>query len=134
MRKVDGYKNDISSQLQSIIEDRERRLVNKYIAHDTDGGSLNHYWIVKKMMGSLMEEILGTWNNSKLEISEATSKLLDLDMVIMDRDMMATWKKLAVGVESLVDGSSSNVSIALEMNVDPIPMIPAVSIVPVTIS
>ena len=45
------------------------------------------------MMGSLMEEMLRRWNNSKLAISEATSKMLGLDMVIMDRDMMGMYKK-----------------------------------------
>ena len=68
MTKVDGYNNDISSQIQSIIDNWERRLVNKNLAHDINGGSLNHYWIVKNMMGSLMAEILGRWNNTKLEI------------------------------------------------------------------
>ena len=67
--KVDGYNNDISPQVKSIIDDWERRLVNENIASDIDGISPNHYWIVKNMMGLLMEEMLGKWNNSKLEIS-----------------------------------------------------------------
>ena len=69
MTKVDGYNNDISPQVKSIIDDWERRLVNEYIARDIDGVSSNHYWIVKNMMGLLMEEMPGKWNNSKLEIS-----------------------------------------------------------------
>ena len=101
-------------------------MVSKNLARDIDGGSLNHYWIVKNMMGSLMEEMLGRWNNSKLAILEGRSKMLDLDMVIMDRDMMAMWKKLAVGVDSLGDVGSSNVFMAPEMNVDPALTIPAV--------
>ena len=104
-------------------------MVNKNIAHDIDGVSPNHYWIVKNMMGLLMEEMLGKWDNSKLEISEATSKILELDMLIMERDMMDMWKKLDVGVDSLGDGGSENVSMAPEMNVGPTPMI-----LPVTIS
>ena len=62
-------------------------MVNKNLARDIDGVSLNQYWIVKNMMGSLMEEILGKWNNSKLEISEAMSKMMDLDMVITGREI-----------------------------------------------
>ena len=110
--KVDGYNNDISSQLQPIIYDWERRLVNKNLARDADGVSPNQYWIVKNMMGSLMEEMLEKWNNSKLAISKATSKMLDLDMVIMERDMMDMWRKLAVGVDSLGDVGSGNLSMA----------------------
>ena len=71
MTKVDGYNNDISSQVQPIIDDWERRLVNKNLARDVDGVTPNLYWIVKNMMGSLMEEMLEKWNNSKLAISEA---------------------------------------------------------------
>ena len=55
-------------------------------------------------------------------------------MLIMEKDMMDMWKKLAVGGDSLGDGGSENVSMAPEMNVDPTPMILVVSIVPVTIS
>ena len=55
-------------------------------------------------------------------------------MLIMERDIMDMRKKLALGVDSLADGDSENVSMALEMNVDLDPMILVVSIVPVTIS
>ena len=43
MTKVDGYNNDISLQVRSIIYDWERRLVNENIARDIDGVSPNHY-------------------------------------------------------------------------------------------
>ena len=43
MTKVDGYNNDISPQVQSIIDDWERRMVNKNLARDVDGVSPNHY-------------------------------------------------------------------------------------------
>ena len=85
------------------------------------------------MMGSLMEEMLGRWNNSKLKISEATSKKMDLYMVIIERDIMGMWKKLVVGVDSLGDVGSGNLSMALEMNIDHAPTIHVVSIVRVTI-
>ena len=55
-------------------------------------------------------------------------------MLIMERDIMDMWKKLVVGVESLADGDSENVSMALEMNVDPAPMILVVSTIPITIT
>ena len=97
MTKVDGFNNDISPQFKSIIDDWERRLVNENIARDIDGVSPNHYWIVKNMMVLLMEEMLEKWNNSKLAISEGASKMLELDMLIMERDMMDMWKKLGCG-------------------------------------
>ena len=83
MKKVDGYNNEISLQVQSIIEDWETRLGKENLARDTDGGIPNHYWIVKNMMGTLMEEMLARWNHTKLAISHATTKMVELDMVIM---------------------------------------------------
>ena len=65
------------------------------------------------MMGLLMEEIIGKWDNSKLAISEAMSKMLELDMLIMERYMMDMWKKSTVGVDSLRDEDRENVSMAL---------------------
>ena len=87
-------------------------MVNEYIARDIDGVIPNHYWIVKNMMGLLMEEMIGKWNNSKLEISHATTEMMELDMLIMERDIMDMWKKLVVGVDSLGDRGSKNVSMA----------------------
>ena len=112
MMKVDGDNIDISPQVKSIIDDWERRMVNENIAHDIDGVRPNHYWITKNMMGLLMEEMLGKWNDTKLAISEAMSKMMELDMLIMERDMMDMWQKLAVVVDSLGDGGSENVSMA----------------------
>ena len=42
-----------------------------------------------------MEEMLARWNNTKLAISQATSKMVELDMVITQRNVMVIWKKLA---------------------------------------
>ena len=134
MKKVDSYNNESYPQVQSIIDDWETRLVNENLTRDIDGGSLNHYWIVKNMMGTLMEEMLGRWNHTKLEISQATTKMVELDMVITHRNVMAIWKKLAMGVDSLGDGGSGNASMDPEMNVDPNPTIPTVSTMPVRIS
>ena len=55
-------------------------------------------------------------------------------MLIMERDIMDMWKKLAVGIDTLGDGGNKNVSMAPEMNVDPAPTILTVSTVLVTIS
>ena len=93
MKKVDGYNNEISTQVQSIIDEWEIRLVKDNLAHDIDGGSPNHYWIIKNMMGMLIEEMLARWNHNKLEISQDMSKMVELDMVITQRNVMAIWKK-----------------------------------------
>ena len=51
MTNIDGYNNEISPRVQSIIDEWEIRLVKDNLARDTDGGSPNHYWIIKKYDG-----------------------------------------------------------------------------------
>ena len=72
------------------------------------------------MMGTLMEEILAKWNNTKLAISQATSKMVELDMVITQRNVMVIWKRLAEGFDPSGDGGRGSVSMApsASMNVD----------------
>ena len=85
------------------------------------------------MMGTLMQEILARWNHTKLAISPATSKMVELDMVITQRNVMVIWKKISQGFDSLGDGGSGNVSMApsTSMNVDS--TMPCASTVPVGI-
>ena len=90
---IDGYNNEISTQVQSIIDEWEIRLVKENLTCDIDGGIPNHYWIIKNMMGMLMEEILARWNHTKLVISQDMSKMVELDMVITQ--VMVIWKKIA---------------------------------------
>ena len=80
-----------------------------------------------------MEEMLARWNHTKLAISQATTKMVELDMVITQRNVMGIWKKLAQGFDSLADGGSSSVSMApfASMNVEP--TVPTASIVRVHI-
>ena len=138
MTKVDGYNNDISPQVHSIIDDWETRLVNENLTHDIDGGSPNHYWIVKNMMGTLMEEMLVRWNDTKLKFSQATTKMVELYIVITQRNVMGIWKKLVEGVDSLGDRGSGFLSMdrSSSMNVDPtmtatstilVPILPTIS-------
>ena len=102
------------------MDEWEIRLVKDNIARDTDGGSPNHYWIIKNMMDTLMEEMLARWNHTKLAISQATSKMVELNMVITQRNVMVIWKRLAEGFDPLGDGGSGSVSMdpSASINVD----------------
>ena len=61
--------------------------------------------------------------------------MVELDMVITHRNVIAIWQKIALGVDSLGDGGSSSVSMAPSgsINVDTTPTIPAASRVPILI-
>ena len=85
------------------------------------------------MMGTLMQEILARWNHTKLAISPATSKMVELDMVITQRNVMVIWKKLAQGFDSLGDGGSESVSMAPSASMNVEPTMPCASTMPVGI-
>ena len=50
----DGYASGVSMSVRNLIDEWEARLINENLARDIGGGHLNHYWITKNMMGSLM--------------------------------------------------------------------------------
>ena len=53
MMVEEGYEVGIS-----MPDDWEARLVNGWLATGRGGGKINHYWILKNMMGVLMEDKL----------------------------------------------------------------------------
>lgn len=73
----------------NLIDKWEARLINENLATGIGGGRLNHYWIVKDMMGSLMEEMVGTWNYTRSSVLQAKTKLLELDNLLNRRDATA---------------------------------------------
>ena len=47
-----------------LIDDWEGLLVNEQLATGRGGGKINHYWLIKNMMGVLMEDMLGSWSST----------------------------------------------------------------------
>ena len=101
--RVDAYPNEFSPWVLNLIDDWETMLVNDNLAL----GSPNHYWIRKNMMGSVVEEMIDTWNHTRSSVLQAKSKILELDTVITHRDVMTARKKLAMGLGSMGDGSAT---------------------------
>ena len=53
------------------------------------------------MMGSLIEEMVGTCNDTRNSVLQDKTKLLELDTMFNRRDMMTTWKQLSMGLCTL---------------------------------
>ena len=53
--------------------------VNEYLATDRGGEKINHYSVIKKMMDTLMEDMLGNWSSAHSTMLSAKAKLIDLD-------------------------------------------------------
>ena len=61
----DGYDIGVSMTVRTLIDEWESKLINENLARGIGGRRLNHYWIIKNMMGSLMEEMVGAWNYTR---------------------------------------------------------------------
>ena len=88
----DGYASGVSMSVRNLIDEWEARLINKNMARGIGGGRLNHYRIIKNMMGSLMDEMVRTWNYNRSSVLQAKTKLLELDTFLNRRDATTTWK------------------------------------------
>ena len=47
-----------------MIDEWESRVVSEHLASGRNGGKTNHYWMVKNMMGMLMEDLTNKWNEA----------------------------------------------------------------------
>ena len=54
----EGYEAEISMRVRVFIDDWKARLVNEHLATGRGGRKINHYWLIKNMMGTLMEDML----------------------------------------------------------------------------
>ena len=43
------------------------------------GGKINHYWLIKNVMGMLMEDMMRNWILSWITVRVARDKMIELD-------------------------------------------------------
>ena len=98
LRQDDGNDTGISIPMRTLIDEWEARLVTEHLARGIGGRHLNHYWIVKNMMGSHMEEMVSTWNYTRSSVIQAKTRLIELDTQLNKRDATSKWKRLALGL------------------------------------
>ena len=118
MMQEDGYSSGVSMLVGNLIDEWESRMINENLARGIGGRRLNHYWIIKNMMGFIMEEMVGTWNYSRSSVLEAKTKLIELDTKLNRWDATLAWNRLALGLCTLGEGGSGNVTRAPMILVD----------------
>ena len=77
-------------------------------------------------MGSLMDEMVGTWNHTLSLVLQEKTKILELDNVLTHRDVMTAWKKLALGLGMAGEAGIGNISAVStgSMNMGSVPTTP----------
>ena len=75
----EGYNTGVSMIVRVLINEWETCLVTKHLARGRGGGHINHYYLIKNMMGTLMEEMASNWNYIHSLVFSAETKLIELD-------------------------------------------------------
>ena len=113
-----GYASGVSMPVKNLIDEWVARLINENLFRGIGGGRLNNYWIIKNMMGSLMEEMVGTWNYTRSSVLQEKTKLIEHDTQLNRQDATAAWKRLALGLCTLGEGGICSVSVVPTVSMD----------------
>ena len=76
----DEHVHYVSMLVRFLIDDWEDSIVAQQLALACAAEKINHYWVVKNMMGLLMEDIQSKWRSSKetiLDISLSMEHIVD---------------------------------------------------------
>lgn len=71
-------------------------MVTEQLASGRDGGQVNNYWLVKNMMGILMDDMLKNWNSAKDTILATRAALIELDEKLGGLEASFAWKYYAM--------------------------------------
>ena len=91
----EGYEAGISIPIRVLIDDWEGHLVNERPDTGRGRGKINHYWLIKNMMGVLMEDMLGSWSSARNTVLSVKAKMTDMDNQHSILDATFAWKCLA---------------------------------------
>ena len=116
----EGYDTDVSMPMRVLIDEWEAHLVTENLARGRGGDQINHYWIIKNMMGTLMEEMISKWNYTRNSVLSSKTKLIELDAQLNRLDTNSTWKCLAIGLctRGNDEGGIDSVMWGLSMSLD----------------
>ena len=93
----EGYDSSVSMLFRYFIDEWDSFLVTEHLAMGRGGDKINHDWIIKNMMGTLMEEMIRNWNSTLIIAISSKTKLANLDSQLTRLDTTLTWKHLAIG-------------------------------------
>ena len=48
-----------------MIDEWESKAVSDHVASRRSNEKINHYWMIKNMLGLLMEDMISKWNGAK---------------------------------------------------------------------
>ena len=62
MMMEEFYDISVSMPMRILIDEWEALLVTEHLVRGRGGIQINHYRLIKNMMGTLMEEMVSNWN------------------------------------------------------------------------
>ena len=93
----EGYEAGISIPIRVLIDDWEGHLVNERPDTGRGRGKINHYWLIKNMMGVLMEDMLRRWSSTRNIFLPVKANMTYMDNHLSILDATFAWKCLYNG-------------------------------------
>ena len=91
LRPKEGYNYiGVSIPVRTLIDEWEAHLVIEHLARGIGGRHINHYWLIKNMMGSLMEEMVNNWNYTRSSVLSVKTKWIELDTQLNRMDVASS--------------------------------------------
>ena len=69
--------------------------MNHHLATRHGGRRINHYWLVKNMIGNLIEDMLGNWSVARDKVLAVKAKMVKMDCQLNSLDINFAWKCMA---------------------------------------
>ena len=79
-----------------MINDWESRVVIEHLDSRRNGGRINHHWMMKNMMGMLMEYFTTKWSGSRETVQFIMICMIQTDEKLNSLEVNFNWKHYAI--------------------------------------
>ena len=93
---TDGFVEQISMPIRFLINDWESKAVSDHLASGKSSGHINHYWMMKNMLGRLLEDMTVKWNGARGVAQGLLTSILQANMQLKTLEMNFNLREYSV--------------------------------------
>ena len=83
LQMEEGYEAQISKSICILIDDWEGRVLNQRFTTGKGGSRINHYWLVKKMLWNLIDDMLRNCSEVHDMVLAVKAKMVEMDVQLI---------------------------------------------------